>query len=111
VIRVGAYGLVSDNRGRLAVVRTGQGTFLPGGGIEPGEGPEEAIAREVLEECGMVIRLGVWTDRAVQFVYSVPERTHFEKRSIFIDGTAVGPSAAQREADHERCLTKASDGQ
>ena len=101
VIRPSAYGLVEDDHGRLAVVRTGQGTFLPGGGIEAGETPEEAITREALEECGLVIRLGVWAARAVQFVYSEPERTHFEKRSIFIDGAVAGSGSTRLEADHE----------
>jgi 8-oxo-dGTP diphosphatase len=101
VIRKSAYGIVTDEHGRLAVVRTGQGMFLPGGGIEAGETPEEAIMREVIEECGLVIRLGVWTAHAIQFVYSESEQTHFEKRSTFIDGTVDEACLGRLEADHE----------
>src|ERR1700687_845179 len=89
VIRNSAYALVADEQGRLAVARTGQGAFLPGGGIAAGETPAEAIRRECLEECGLVVRPGTravaWTTRAVQFVYSESEKTHFEKRSTFIE--------------------------
>jgi 8-oxo-dGTP diphosphatase len=101
VIRPGAYGLVEDDRGRLAVARTPQGLYLPGGGIEAGETPEEAVVREVREECGLGVRLGAWTARAVQFCYSVSDRAHYEKLCTFIDGTAEGPASAPSEADHE----------
>ena len=101
VIRDSAYGLIEDDRGRLAVVRTTQGTFLPGGGIEMGEQPEEAVARESIEECGLIIRTGVWSVRAIQFAYSSSEKTHFEKRSTFIDGTVAGVSPDGLEVDHE----------
>src|SRR5688572_18821109 len=51
-VRPSAYGLLVDDDGRLAVVRTPQGWFLPGGGMEAGEAPPDTVAREVLEECG-----------------------------------------------------------
>jgi 8-oxo-dGTP diphosphatase len=48
--------------GRLLMVhersrRSGGGEWwtLPGGGIEPGETPEEAVRREVFEETGLVV--------------------------------------------------------
>lgn len=101
VIRPSAYVLIEDEQGRLAVVRTVQGTYLPGGGIEAGETPEEAIRREALEECGLIVRPGAWVLRAVQFAYSYSERTYFEKRSTFVDGAIEGADASLLEADHE----------
>ncbi len=101
VIRPSAYGLIEDNRGRLAIIRTVQGTFLPGGGIEPGETPEEAVMREALEECGLVVRPGAWTVRAVQFVCSESETTRFEKRSTFIEAAVDRCGSTGIEADHE----------
>src|SRR5262249_38914210 len=101
VIRPSACGLIEGEGGRLAVVRTDQGMFLPGGGIEAGETPEQAISREALEECGLVIHSGEWKVRAVQFVFSASERTHFEKRSTFIECVVVGLCLAGSEAGHE----------
>src|SRR3954454_20972114 len=91
-VRPSAYGVVEDDRGQLAVVRTPQGVFLPGGGQERGETPESAVQREAMEECGLGLRLGPWTTRAVQFIYSKQERAHFQKLSTFIDATAEGPA-------------------
>ncbi|MGQ4514774.1 NUDIX domain-containing protein [Streptomyces sp. DW26H14] len=50
-----SVGWVSYERGRLLVVRSkGRDAFyLPGGKLEPGESPEEALVREVREELGL----------------------------------------------------------
>lgn len=101
VLRPSAYGLVGDEGERPAVVRTPSGVYLPGGGIEPGETPGEAIEREILEECGLVVGVGLWRTRAVQFVYSEAESTPFEKHCIFIECTVHAPSVGGSEADHE----------
>ena len=101
VVRESAYGLVEGERGRLAVVRTPRGAYLPGGGVEAGETPEEAVAREAREECGLVVRVGVRTERAIQFVYSEPEQTHFEKRSVYVEAVVVGVETDGVEDDHD----------
>jgi|ERR1700694_1121929 len=100
-IRPSAYALIEDDRGRVAVVRSADGIFLPGGGIEAGETLEEAIRREGLEECGYVIQPGTWLVRAVQFSYSESEKVYFEKRSIFVEGTVLGIDLSRLEANHE----------
>jgi|ERR1700686_3150403 len=105
-IRESAYVLAIRNDGCLAVVRTSQGTFLPGGGIEIGETPREAITREALEECGLTIQPGAWVVRAIQFVYSELEKTSFEKRSMFFDGVIVGFDAGPGEPDYELVWAK-----
>lgn len=95
--------------GCLAVVRTNQGTFLPGGGIESGETPQEAITWETLEECGLIIQPGVWVLRAIQFVYAEGEKTHLEKRSVFHDGLIAGFDSTSCEPDHELVWAKAEE--
>ena len=101
VVRPSTYGLVADNRGRLALVRTSRGILLPGGGIKTGETAEAAVEREVAEECGLMVRLGAWTASAIQFVYSPKEQTHFEKRSIFFECLVEEFASSTADLDHE----------
>ena len=101
VIRPSAYGLLEDRDGRLAVVRSRDGIFLPGGGVDAGETPEEAVRREALEECGLIVRPGRWVVRAVQFAHSASERAHFEKRSTFMECATEGSDRTRLEAGHE----------
>jgi mutator protein MutT len=55
--------IIVDERGRLLLVRranppaAGQWS-LPGGRIEPGETPSQAVAREVREETGLIVDVG-----------------------------------------------------
>lgn len=55
--RIGAYALVFSGRGILGTVNSTAtrvpGTWaLPGGGIDPGESPSDAVLREIYEETG-----------------------------------------------------------
>lgn len=65
-LRVGAYGICRDGDGRVLLVRASAMTavpgrwFLPGGGVERGESPRDALAREVAEETGLVVVDATW---------------------------------------------------
>ena len=103
IVRPSAYALIADESAeRVAVVRTPLGTFLPGGGVNPGESVEDALCRETREECGLVVRLGSWRTRAVEHTWSPQDRVQYEKRSTFADGAVAGRDpAAWCEPDHE----------
>ena len=61
--RVGAYGVCRDGRGRTLLARnSGASEFpglwtLPGGGVEQGEHPDDAVVREFAEETGLTVRI------------------------------------------------------
>jgi len=52
--RIAAYAVISDDLDRWLLVRAKESGlwFLPGGGVNFGEHPEECLRREVLEETG-----------------------------------------------------------
>jgi 8-oxo-dGTP diphosphatase len=54
VPRPGAYALIVRD-GRVLVVEEGSGIFLPGGGLEGDETPDEALRRELIEETGLAV--------------------------------------------------------
>jgi 8-oxo-dGTP diphosphatase len=88
---VAAYGIVRDRAGRILLVRaaaylTVAGRwYLPGGGVEHGETPQDALRREVAEESGLAVDrstlLGVLSDtwpipdgtllHTVRIIYSI----------------------------------------
>ena len=59
-----AGAVVRDDAGRLLLVRRGHAPSaglwsVPGGRVEPGETPEQAAAREVQEETGLEVEVGM----------------------------------------------------
>ena len=73
IVRPSAYALVRREADELAIARTAIGYFLPGGGLKAGETSEQAIEREAMEECGLVLRPRSLLGRAIQIVYSPVE--------------------------------------
>ena len=55
--RPGAYAVILDDHGRVAVATIGPAAHLPGGGLEEGETPLDALHREVHEETGLGVRV------------------------------------------------------
>ena len=69
--RVAARGILRNPSGEVALLRMSNGCAkLPGGGLEPGETPEAAFLREILEETGQKaarpVRLGTIEEHKYQ---------------------------------------------
>src|SRR5437868_8691069 len=82
--RPGSYAVIFDEHQRIAVIRTAQGLFLPGGGADPGESLEQTLHREIAEECGPTIQIRRRLGHAIQLVFA-PAEGHFEKRCVFFE--------------------------
>ncbi|MGI4984126.1 MAG: NUDIX domain-containing protein [Janthinobacterium lividum] len=75
--------VIHDDAGRLLLQEksSGEAWSLPAGGIELGESPQEAIAREVMEETGYAISihaiLGVFGGQAFRYTYPSGDRVEY----------------------------------
>ncbi len=88
-MRVAAYAVV-ERRGKLLLTHWRRGHLhgwtLPGGGLDPGEDPRDAVVREVLEETGLEAKVGklIGVDSRVMIREEVPEGTDPELHTIRI---------------------------
>ena len=88
--------VIRDAQGRLLLQEksSGEAWSLPAGGIEVGESPQEAIAREVMEETGYAVRvgriLGVFGGRAFRYAY--PNGDEVEYVATLFECEIVGGS-------------------
>jgi 8-oxo-dGTP diphosphatase len=57
VFTIGAFAIILDRQGRVLLCHRGDmdAWDLPGGGVESGELPTEAVVREVMEETGLEV--------------------------------------------------------
>ncbi len=85
--KISAYGIVHDESGRLLLVHGSDQSYfpgswnLPGGGIEHGESPIDAVTREFLEETGLAVEIGSLVDVRSDLALSPAgdRLTHFDR--------------------------------
>jgi 8-oxo-dGTP diphosphatase len=98
--------VVVEHAGRIAVVRVsfaggGSRLDLPGGGIDPGETPQQAAARECGEEAGLEVSVGELIARADHF-FTNEDGASVNTRGVFFAGRLVRASPSLKiEDDHQ----------
>jgi 8-oxo-dGTP diphosphatase len=87
---LGVFAAISDDSSRILCVRMNYATrawTTPGGRVEPGESPLDALKREVLEESGLDVEVGELVG-----VYSKPYK---DDVGLFFRASVVGRNAWQ----------------
>ena len=109
-LRPGAYGVLRDAGGRVAVAMTPDGGFLPGGGQKPGESLEQTLRREFVEESGLYVQAKRQIGVADELVYSQKEARYFRKRGTFYEASKDGNRTdGDAEPDHRLIWLPASE--
>jgi 8-oxo-dGTP pyrophosphatase MutT (NUDIX family) len=101
--RLAAYAVIADADGRVAairaIVRERTSYWLPGGRIEHGETPQQAVVREVHEELGRSVRLLGKPAEAIQYLWAGDDDCWYEMRASFIRATFDGEPDGTGEYD------------
>jgi len=85
--RRAVYAVIPGRAGRVAAVTSPSGNlFLPGGGIEADETPEQALIREVEEECARRLSIVREIGEALQYFYAPSDDRHFAMHAVFYVG-------------------------
>ncbi|WP_250028551.1 NUDIX hydrolase [Paractinoplanes maris] len=106
--RVGAYGICRDETGRVLLARNSPlSSFpglwtLPGGGVDQGEHPDDAVVREFGEETGLSVKIdGLRTVTADVFRLPTGELEHTD-RVIYDVSVTGGTMRFEAEGTTER---------
>ncbi|MFT3996060.1 MAG: NUDIX domain-containing protein [Asticcacaulis sp.] len=99
--RAAAYAIITRSDGCLALMRQGGKLDLPGGGIEAGETPEQAVVRECLEEAGFVVEVRGFVGEALQYFINTDGRPYANHARIYVAECVAERPEAKVEMDHE----------
>jgi 8-oxo-dGTP diphosphatase len=99
--RPGAYAVIRNDLGQILVVTAKNRYHLPGGGIDAGEDPQRAVAREIEEETGYSVEGLQNIGQANQFL-DTKDLGSINKLGTYFTGRAMGtPALDPKEYDHE----------
>jgi 8-oxo-dGTP pyrophosphatase MutT (NUDIX family) len=99
----GVAAIIRDREGRLLLQErsSGEGWSLPAGAIEPGETPEQAVRREVLEETRLVVvptrLVGVFGGEGFRHVY--PNGDAVEYTVVLFRCSVIGETSGEPDPE------------
>ncbi|ETP67185.1 hypothetical protein G159_18750 [Planococcus glaciei CHR43] len=100
-VRKGVYAVIfNEQKDKLDIVQLTRGpVFLPGGGLEENESPEECLKREMLEETGHEVVVGPYIGHAQQVYRSSQNGPAINDGSFYL--AAIGDKVQEPiEEDH-----------
>ena len=100
IARRGAYAVIQNNDRQIGLIETGNGYFLPGGGIDPGETEIDALKRELIEETGYQISVIREIGAAVEYIEASREKTYYQIQSTFYRVQLGSKTGEGIEKDH-----------
>lgn len=100
-VREGAYGVVFNEVGQVAVIKNPFGYFLPGGGIEKGESLKQCLVREFKEETGYDISIKQFIGKASKYYFSEAFNHYRHPIGYFYDVKLEQRITDLIEKDHE----------
>jgi len=81
--RPGVYAVIENDHKQIAVIETGKGYFLPGGGVNSGETEVEALKREILEEIGYQVLALTEMGEAIEYINAFADGKYYQIYSRF----------------------------
>lgn len=100
--RPGAYCVIGREDGRIACAKTPSGRlWLPGGGIDTGETPEQAALRESQEEVGLTIAITGTLGTVIQYAYEKDTHIYWRKICTMMTARVIDLAPIEKPLDHE----------
>lgn len=99
--RPGAYAIIFNEKGEVAMVHSCFGYYLPGGALEGEESHTACIVRECMEEIAAVVAVQEYVTCADMYLYFAPSDVNVHGVGYFYMADLLELTDAPSEEEHE----------